>query len=179
MFILLLACSSEYDSILDALEFQAKGLLNLTMEDIHASPSADLSKQFALAKRAAVNGKVGKVTVLGVALADVEMIERKEEKSRDMWYTSFRHSFVLAVGREGFRVYQAWGQPGFRFDEYLMQGGSRVRDWNEAKMFLKGFEKLTKAQVWFLSQHLPRYLSMEGSVLTGIGEVDASIEYRL
>lgn len=65
------------------------------------------------------------MTVLGVSLIDVEMIEQGEKKSLDMCYTSFEHSFVLAIGREGFWVFQAWGgtrlSPGSIFDERRFQ----------------------------------------------------------
>ncbi|OJJ65556.1 hypothetical protein ASPBRDRAFT_532719 [Aspergillus brasiliensis CBS 101740] len=70
------------------------------------------------------------------------MIERGERQSRDMNYTSFAHCFVLAIGREGFRVYQAWGEHGYRLDEYLKRGGSQLRSWQEATAFLKNFGKL-------------------------------------
>jgi len=117
------------------------------MEEILSSPSADLQKRFSQAKVAAIDGKVGKVTVLGVVLVDVEMIERGEMKSHDMRYTSFAHSFVMAIGREGFRVYQAWGQHGYHLDKYLMRGDSRLRSYKEAKTFLKRFQKLSRSQV--------------------------------
>jgi hypothetical protein len=77
-------------------------------------------------------------TVLGVSLIDMEMIERGEKRSSDMWYTS--------VGQEGFRVFQAWGERGYRLDQYLMKGSSRLRPWKEAKAFLKPFRVLVRSQ---------------------------------
>lgn len=134
--------------MLEALRFQARSLGGVpTMAEILSPPSADLPKLFSEAKVAAIDGKVGKMTVLGVSLVDVKMIERGEKKSLDMRYTSFAHSFVLAVGREGFRVFQAWGEHGYRLDQFLMRGGSRLRTWKEAKRFLKKFQKLTRSQV--------------------------------
>lgn len=91
------------------------------MAEISSTPSADLPKCFTQAKKAAIDGKIGKLTVLGVSLGDVEMIERGEKKSKDIDYTSFAHTFVLAIGREGFRVYQAWGEHGYRLDQWLME----------------------------------------------------------
>ena len=129
--------------MLEALRFQARSLGGVpTMAEILSPPSADLPKLFSEAKVAAIDGKVGKMTVLGVSLVDVKMIERGEKKSLDMRYTSFAHSFVLAVGREGFRVFQAWGEHGYRLDQFLMRGGSRLRTWKEAKRFLKKFQNL-------------------------------------
>ncbi|PYH50219.1 uncharacterized protein BO96DRAFT_492676 [Aspergillus niger CBS 101883] len=113
-----------------------------TIADISSTASSDLPKQFSQAKKAAIDGKIGKTTVLGVSLVDVEMIERGERQSRDMNYTSFAHCFVLAIGREGFRIYQAWGEHGYRLDEYLKRGGSQLRSWQEATTFLKSFRKL-------------------------------------
>lgn len=146
--VLLFASTPEPEAMFKALQFQARSLGGLpTMETILGSPSADLPKRFSQAKVAAIDGKVGKVTVLGVVLVDVEMVERGEKRSQDMRYTSFAHSFVMAIGREGVRVYQAWGQHGYRLDKYLMRGGSRLRSWKEAKTFLKRFQKLSCSQV--------------------------------
>lgn len=144
----LFACPTDPESILNALKFQSRSLGGLpTFEDIIRNPSADLSKRFAKAKKAAIDGKIGKTTVLGVSLVDVEMIERSEKRSSDIRYSSFAHSFVLAIGREGFRVFQAWGEHGYRLDQYLMRGGSRLRNWEDGKAFLKQFAKLASSQV--------------------------------
>ncbi|KAE8332223.1 hypothetical protein BDV39DRAFT_200376 [Aspergillus sergii] len=107
-----------------------------------------LSRSLAVctSQKAAIDGKVGKVTVLGVNLVDVEMLERGEKMSRDMNYSSFAHSFVIAIAREGFRFYQSWGEHGYRLDEYLRRGGSRLRSWEDAKAFLKMFQKLYRFQ---------------------------------
>lgn len=146
--VLLFACSPEPATILNALKFQSRSLGGLpTMADIVNTPSADLPEKFARAKKAAIDGKVGETTVLGVSLVDVEMIERAEKRSPDMRYSSFAHSFVLAIGREGFRLYQAWGKHGYRLDQYLMRGGSRLRPWEDAKKFLKQFAKLACSEV--------------------------------
>ncbi|KAL6229578.1 hypothetical protein BDW75DRAFT_235097 [Aspergillus navahoensis] len=145
--VLLLACPPESEAMFDALKWQSRSLDGLpTMAEVSSTPSADLQIRFAEAKKAAIDGKVGKVTVLGVSLVDVEKLERVENKSHDMKYTSFAHSFVLAIGREGFRVYQSWGKHGYRLDQYLMQGGSRCRSWTEAKSFLKYYSDLR--QTW-------------------------------
>ncbi|KAB8276419.1 hypothetical protein BDV30DRAFT_235869 [Aspergillus minisclerotigenes] len=59
--VLLIASPPEPDSMFEALKFLFKSL-------------------------AAIDGKFGKVTMLGVSLVDVEMLERGEKKSRDMNY---------------------------------------------------------------------------------------------
>ncbi|KAE8311206.1 hypothetical protein BDV41DRAFT_542830 [Aspergillus transmontanensis] len=138
--VLLLASPPEPNSVFEALKFLSKSLGGLpTMTDVLKTPSTDLPKRFAQAKKAAIDGKVGKVTVLGVNLVDVEMLERGEKKSRDMNYSSFAHSFVIAIAREGFRIYQSWGEHGDHLDQYLMRRGSRLRSWEDAKTFLKTF----------------------------------------
>ncbi|KAE8373410.1 hypothetical protein BDV26DRAFT_285136 [Aspergillus bertholletiae] len=73
----------------------------------------------------AIDGKVDRVTALRVNLVDVEMLKRGEKKSRDMHYSSFAHSFVIA----------------------LMRGGSRLRSWEDAKAFPKMFQKLCRFQL--------------------------------
>ena len=132
----------------EARKFLSKSLGGLpTMADVLKTPSTDLPKRFAQAKKAAIDGTVGKVTVLGVNLVDVEMLERGEKKSRDMNYSSFAHSFVIAIVREGFRTYQAWGEHGYLLDQHLMRRGSRLRSWEDSKTFLKTFQELCRFQV--------------------------------
>lgn len=125
-----------------------------TTADVPGTPSADLPKVFARAKKAAVDGKFGEATVLLVNLVDVEMTERRESGCSDMNYSSFAHTFVLAIGREGFRVFQASGRHGYRLDQYLMRDGSRLRDWEEAKTFLNRFQKLAGSRVRKLTPSL-------------------------
>ncbi|KUL88250.1 hypothetical protein ZTR_05034 [Talaromyces verruculosus] len=147
--VLLFASPSDQDSMLKELRWQSASLGGLpTMAEISSTPSADLPRRFTQAKKAAIDGKIGKVTVLGVSLVDVDMIERGEKERKNMDFTSFAHTFVLAIGREGFRVYQAWGEHGYRLDEWLMEGGSRLHSWEDAKVFLKTFKKLTRAAAW-------------------------------
>lgn len=146
--VLLHAVPKDASVMFEALKFQSQSLGGLpTMSIINVTPSADLAPRFALAKKAAINGKVGKCTVLAVSLVDVEMIERGENKNKPMGYSSFAHTFVLAIGREGWRVFQSWGEHGYRLDEYLERGGARLRDWKEAKAFLKAFLVLATAEV--------------------------------
>ncbi|PYH79677.1 hypothetical protein BO82DRAFT_264038, partial [Aspergillus uvarum CBS 121591] len=130
-----------------ALKWQSQALAGLpTMVDVWKTASADLGKRFAQAKKAAIDGRVATVTVLGVDLVDVELLDRGEIQNRDTDYTSFAHTFVLAVGREGFRVYQAWRARGHRFDQYLVNDGSRLRSWAESKSFLRSFGRLCRSQ---------------------------------
>lgn len=144
----LFACSPDPRSVSETLKCGHDGLGgNPTAADVPGTPSADLSKVFARAKKAAVDGKVGKATVLLVNLVDVEMTERRESGCSNMNHASFAHTFVLAIGREGFRVFQASGRRGYRPDQYLMRDGSRLRDWEEAKMFLNRFQNLAGSQV--------------------------------
>jgi hypothetical protein len=45
------------------------------MAGLSSPPGADVPKRFAEAKNTAIDGKVGRVTVLGVSHVDVEMLE--------------------------------------------------------------------------------------------------------
>ena len=146
--VLVLAASNEGTATFDAMKFMSQSLGGLpTLQTIQNTPSASLATAFAKAKKAALDGKVGKVTVLGVNLVDVEMIERGENCSRDMAYTSFAHSFVLGISRAGWRIYQSWGEHGYRLDEWLANGGAVIRDWEAAKLFLKSFIRLAVTTV--------------------------------
>ncbi|CAD6592062.1 MAG: hypothetical protein ASARMPRED_005962 [Alectoria sarmentosa] len=144
--VLLHAVPPNAQVMFEALKFQSQSLGGLpTMSTINGAPSASLASRFAQAKKAAVDGKVGKCTVLAVNLVDVEMIERGESRNKPMGYSSFAHTFVLAVGREGWRIFQSWGEHGYTLDEYLERDGARLRDWKEAKVFLKAFLVLATA----------------------------------
>ncbi|EED12221.1 hypothetical protein TSTA_002850 [Talaromyces stipitatus ATCC 10500] len=149
--LVLLFASPPSAFMLKTLTWQSRNLDGFpTMAEISSTPSVDLPKRFAQAKKAAIDGKVGKVTVLGVSLIDVEIIERAEvgRNDVDFDFTSFTHSFALAIGREGFRVYQSWGEHGYRLDQFLTRGGSRIRSWEEGKAFMKAFKKLASATKW-------------------------------
>jgi len=100
------------------------------MAIINSYPSANLTTRFAKAKKAAIDGKVGKVTVLGVSLVDVEMIKRGENSNKLMGYSSSAHTFVLG---EGWRIFQAWGEHGCTLYEFIDRDGARLRDWDEAE----------------------------------------------
>ena len=146
--VLLHAVPKDSNVMFEALNFQSQGLGGLpTMSMISVTPSASLAPRFAQAKKAAIDGKVGKCTVLSVSLADVEMIERGENGNKPMGYYSFAHTFVLAIGREGWRVFQSWGEHGCTLGEYLKRDGARLRDWKEATAFLKAFLLLATAEV--------------------------------
>lgn len=146
--VLLHAAPRNAQVMFEALKFQSQSLGGLpTMSMINAAPSANLASRFAQAKKAAVDGKVGKCTALAVSLVDVEMIERGENGNKPMGYSSFAHTFVLAIGREGWRLFQSWGEYGYTLDEYLERDGARLRDWKEAKAFVKAFLVLATSEV--------------------------------
>ncbi|KAL2050297.1 hypothetical protein ABVK25_009405 [Lepraria finkii] len=89
-----LAAPKTQKPCIQALKFQSITLGDLpTMAMINSTPSADLTARFVRAKKAALDGKVGKVTVLAVSLVDVEMIERGESGKKPMDYSSFAHSY--------------------------------------------------------------------------------------
>lgn len=116
------------------------------MSLINNTPSASLKGRFARAKKAAIDGKIGKVKVLAVSFVDVEMIERSETGNKPMGYSSFAHTFVIGISREGWRLYQAWGEHGYTLQEYLDRDRARLRDWDEAERFIKSFEALIEAE---------------------------------
>ncbi|MCJ1281915.1 hypothetical protein MMC26_001238 [Xylographa opegraphella] len=126
-----------------ALRFASRILGGLpTMRTVGTVPSADLGEYFRVAKKAAIDGHVGKLTVLGVNLVDVGMLERKQA-GKDLGYTSFEHTFVLGIGREGFRMWSAWARCDYQLDDLAKPTGARLRDWDEGKELLKFFKILT------------------------------------
>ncbi|PYH63672.1 uncharacterized protein BO88DRAFT_352728, partial [Aspergillus vadensis CBS 113365] len=60
---------------------------------------------FSQAKKAVINNKISKITVLGVSLINIKIIKYNKYQSCDINYIFFTHCFVLAIGRESFRIY--------------------------------------------------------------------------
>ncbi|KAL2810901.1 hypothetical protein BJX63DRAFT_433863 [Aspergillus granulosus] len=143
--VLLFACPADPHHMLEAMRFENDQLQGLTtMLEVKNTPSADLASRFARAKREALSG-AAKVTVLGVSLIDVASLERVQENSgADTGFSSFSHHFTLAIGREGWRMYQAYEKAEGRFDEWLMKitGGSRLRSWDWAETWISDFQRI-------------------------------------
>jgi hypothetical protein len=51
------------------------------------------------------------------------------------------------VGREGWRLFQSWGEYGYTLREWLERGGARLRGWKEGKGFVGTFDGLAGAEV--------------------------------
>ncbi|RDW67204.1 uncharacterized protein DSM5745_09070 [Aspergillus mulundensis] len=154
--VLVLACPAGKADLYNAFAFltdslETKQSLDEIEHNIQTKNLVDLTKRFNVAKSAAINGKVGKVTVLGVNIKDVHMTRWAHGKTGDGMhggelFSSFQHPFVIAVGREGWRLYQGYGgsENGMSLDEWIMLGGTRVRGWDEAKKWLRLFERFVK-----------------------------------
>ncbi|TLD34381.1 uncharacterized protein E2P81_ATG04546 [Venturia nashicola] len=110
-----------------------------TLSIIRSTPTASFRAAFDTAKVAAQKKK--QTTVIGVSLADVHMIQLAS-RGQSAGHFSFAHSFAVAIGPEGFVIWQAWGEHGYRLDEWMGRGGDRIRTWDEAEQFVKDFEKL-------------------------------------
>lgn len=146
--ILVLAAPPDEKAMNNALSYLSRKTAAFpSVKTVSKVASADFAKRFAKAKQDAVNGKVGKVTVLAVQLVDVATLRREERGRINLRQTSFAHAFSVVIGREGFRVYQAWGGEGYRLDEYVARGDSRLRTWEEGKRFVKQFSKLANYTV--------------------------------
>ncbi|KAL4793849.1 hypothetical protein BDV19DRAFT_390829 [Aspergillus venezuelensis] len=125
-------------------------LNGLSVRDVEGKTSENLPARFAAAKRDAVNGKIGKTTVLGVHLMDRDRTRQDEMNIRYPCPNedSFDHGFVIAVSREGWRLYQGWGGGNwtgtysFRLDQWVMVDGTRHRSWDEGKEWMRKFERL-------------------------------------
>lgn len=143
IFIMSIAASKE--GALKAIKFcsMTRGGLP-TLNLIRNTPTSSLRSAFVIAKTAAQ--KHGKTTVIGVAMTDVHIFELAQRGTSEQVF-SFAHSFVVAVGPEGFVVWQAWGEHGYNLAEWLKRDGDRVRTWEEAEDFIKDFTKLTTGKV--------------------------------
>ncbi|TGO07031.1 hypothetical protein BTUL_0344g00020 [Botrytis tulipae] len=138
--VLLFATSNDPVFLDNALKSQSRSLGGLpTYDSIRKTPSASLPLAFQRAKLAAKNNE--QTTVFAVALVDVHIFELAQRGASEPYF-SFAHVFTIGVGPEGVIVWQAWGQHGYRLDEYLNNGHGRVRDWSEADQFVRDFDKL-------------------------------------
>lgn len=119
----------------------------ITLSLVRNTPASSFRSAFDIAKAAAQKQK--KTTVISIVLADVHMMQLTS-RGQSEGHISFAHKFVVAIGPEGFVVWQAWGVGtgyGYRFDEWTDRDGDRVRTWDEAEQFVKDFEKLTDTTV--------------------------------
>lgn len=119
-----------------------------TYEKTRERPSASLKSAFRDAKTRACGGE-GKTSLIVVDLLDVHMLELKKQ-DRDEKYMNFSHAFVLGIGPEGVIMWQGWGQSGYGpygLADWIRNGNSRVRDWQEAGDFVNEFEKFVSVQV--------------------------------
>ena len=122
--VLLFATSNDPVCLDNALKSQSRSLGGLpTYDSIRKTPSASLYLVFQRAKLAAKNDK--QTTVLAVALVDVHIFELAQRGASEPYF-SFAHVFTIGVGPEGVIVWQAWGQHGYRLNEYLNDGHGRV-----------------------------------------------------
>jgi hypothetical protein len=137
----ILACPAE--RLLEVALFQARGVL--TLDAINSTPSTSLRTAFGKAKVLA-GGETRISTVLVVSLVDVRIFE-KAKKGESQGYTSFAHTFVLGIGPEGVIIWQAWGEHGYRLDQWINNDGARLRSWREADAFVDDFEKFVSYEV--------------------------------
>jgi len=143
----LLACPPA--RLFEVLKFQSQRLNGMpTLDIIRNTPSASLQSAFRNAK-ALARGDKGSSSVIVVSLIDVHMFELAGQ-GRSKGYTSFAHTFVLGVGPEGVVVWQGWGEHGYGLDKWIMDGGSRVRTWQEAGDFVDVFENFASYKVGHL-----------------------------
>ena len=121
----------------------------LTVDDMEYAPSTDLRISVTQAKQAAFNGKVPTCTILNVNLYDMENARRfkvKPNRKEDRFYSSFEHTLVLGIGREGWYVWQSHAFA-YTLKDWLQRGGARVRQWKEMSRWLQTFAILTVPEV--------------------------------
>jgi hypothetical protein len=157
----ILACPA--GCLFEVAKFQSKRLNGLpSYDEVHDTPSTSLQTAFRDAK-ALARGEEGVSSVLVVSLADVHSFElerqRKErekrerqkkkgrKKEKEKTYTSFAHTFVLGIGPEGVILWQAWGEHGYGLDQWIKDGETRVRTWQEVGDLVSDFESFVAYEV--------------------------------
>lgn len=113
------------------------------LSGILATPSASLRVVVKRPLEAASTR--GAVTVLGVDLVDMELLDRYE-KGKPTNFQSFGHTFVVGIGPEGVVIWQSWASEYF-FHEYFKYNGARVRTLDELNTFVDNFENLMTEEV--------------------------------
>jgi hypothetical protein len=90
----------------------------------------------------------GEITVLVVALGDLEMMVRwGSGGSLGTRYESYSHAFVIVVAPEGVRVLQAWGEHGYSLRENLGSVSSRLRSFREGEEYVNDYARLCQLNV--------------------------------
>lgn len=140
----LLACPQE--RLYEVLKFQSQRLAGLpTLDMIRTTPTSSLQTAFRNAK-ALARGEKGISTVIVVSLIDVHIFELARQGKSEP-YTSYAHTFILGIGPEGVAIWQGWGEHGYGLDEWISDGGSRTRSWQEAGDFVDVFERFAAYEV--------------------------------
>lgn len=143
--ILLFASSNDQTSMHAALKCHSRRLGGLpTYETIQNTPSASFLLTFLQAKAAALSED--KTTVMNVTLTDVHIFELARRGAAQQHF-SFAHTFTVGIAPEGVIIWQAWGKHGYRLDEYMRDGHTRLRNWDEAEQFVRDFDKLATGKV--------------------------------
>ncbi|KAK7748527.1 hypothetical protein SLS53_000547 [Cytospora paraplurivora] len=142
--VLLMAAHPTPESMYEALKPQSRSMGGMpTLESIKSSTPDSLSKTFQEAKRAAIDE--GATTVMGVKLLDKHIFELVRRGTSERFF-SFAHTFTMGVGPEGVVIWQAFGEHGYRLDEYINDEHAGVRSWDQAKDFVDSFEKLIRCK---------------------------------
>ena len=125
----------------------------INMELISKYSSASLREEFSIAQAAACECKT--TTVLGVQIVDVAMLELTTRKGHAVGsrYSSFMHSFALAIGPEGSIIWQAGSIGRYTMVDWAKNGGARLRDSKEMEDFLGDFERLFEEEVRWMLPH--------------------------
>lgn len=138
--------ASPKERLFSALQFNSIYLGDFpTLDKIRRTPTSSFTSAYSKAKSVA-QGPTQRTTVICVSLMDVHIFELAKI-GRDRDYSTFAHCFVIGIGPEGIIIWQAWGENGYRLDEYLARGGGRTRSWSEADAFAKDFESFVGINV--------------------------------
>ncbi|QDS76796.1 hypothetical protein FKW77_002347 [Venturia effusa] len=124
--------------------------------ELKTGSSQSLAKTLLRARKEITQGGGNNITVLYVHLLDTyrwrEQLDAIDET------ISFIHYFTLAAGFDGIRIFQSYGpdpkMPHMTMWRHMLNGGARLRSWDEAAKFVEDFKILsTAAPAWSSKQY--------------------------
>jgi hypothetical protein len=114
--------------------------------------SGSLAQALLQARKVVLKGGNDAITIIGVELLDCDWEYYPQRYPREGdGLISFAHSFIMAVGVEGVRIFQSFradmDMPGYTLPEYIERGSARLRNWEEIAAFVANFKVLSQPAV--------------------------------
>lgn len=153
MLVMLFGSPTSFDFIADAYDFFGGLNHRPRLWEEAKTGSSNLGLALMRAKMARLQGHKDAMALLGVELLDTGPyyagLNPRYQENGDL--IPFTHSFIIAVGYEGIRVFQSYSpdvrMPRYTLPQYIERGGAKLRNWDEVSRFVENFKILSTPAV--------------------------------